>query len=133
MMNEVFEHLRIDPITTLAEVVRVLRPGGRLLLSTPNLSSYRGYANLVRRGHAWAIAASPFVEYTKLRTLGHMGHVREYTPQEVGEFLYACGIRPTTLIFRGSPRTRKERLAVGVRRSLLPFFSIIAEKPVRAS
>ncbi|MGH2595267.1 MAG: class I SAM-dependent methyltransferase [Actinomycetota bacterium] len=129
MMNEVFEHLRIDPIATMTEVVRVLKPAGRLLLSTPNLASYRGYVNLVRRGHAWAIDADPYAEYTKLRTLGHMGHVREYTPREVGEFLDACGLRPTTLIYRGVARTPKERLAVALRRSLLPFFSIIAEKP----
>ena len=34
IMNEIFEHLRVDLIFTMTEVLRVLRPGGILLLST---------------------------------------------------------------------------------------------------
>lgn len=37
IFNEVFEHLRINPILTLKEINRVLKPGGILLLTTPNL------------------------------------------------------------------------------------------------
>lgn len=36
LFNEVFEHLRIDLIFTMSELKRVLKPGGRLFLSTPN-------------------------------------------------------------------------------------------------
>jgi 2-polyprenyl-3-methyl-5-hydroxy-6-metoxy-1,4-benzoquinol methylase len=37
-MNHVLEHLH-DPVGTLAEVRRILKPGGRLWLATPNLDS----------------------------------------------------------------------------------------------
>lgn len=126
MMNEVFEHLRIDPIATLAESTRVLRQGGLLLLSTPNLASFRGYINLLREKHAWAIGANPFSEYSKLRTIGHMGHVREYTHREVVEFVGNCGLTPILLLFRGGPSGWKERVATAIRPSLLPYCSLVA-------
>ena len=42
IFNEVFEHLRINPIFTMREVHRVLKPEGILMLSTPNLTSWKG-------------------------------------------------------------------------------------------
>jgi SAM-dependent methyltransferase len=129
MMNEVFEHLRIDLIGTMAELTRVLRPGGRLLLCTPNLASYRGYVNLLLHQHASALGADPYKAFSKLRRLGHMGHVREYTAREVADFLSACGLEPLRAIYRGHPATRKERLATTLRPSLSPYVTILAVKP----
>ena len=70
-----------------------------------------------------------FEEFAMLHTVGHMGHVREYTPREVIGFLTRCGLRPVQLIYRGSPGGWKEGLFTRFRRSLLPFFSVVAEKP----
>src|SRR5690606_12190776 len=75
VFNELFEHLRIDPIFTLSEVHRVLKPGGLLYLSTPNLRSLVGIANFLLRGRAYSCRARPHEEFMKLRTIGHMGHV----------------------------------------------------------
>src|SRR5439155_563742 len=41
---EILEHLRVDPLFALAEVNRVLRPGGRLVLTTPNFYSAQNIA-----------------------------------------------------------------------------------------
>ena len=48
-------------------------------------------------------------EYRKLETLGHMGHVRLYSPSEVAKFLEQMGFRVEVIIHRGkwpSPPTK---------------------------
>jgi len=83
IMTEVLEHLRVDPLWTLREIHRVLRPGGNLLLTTPNLFSIYTLYNVMTTGKF----NDPYEEYNKIRTLGHMGHVREYTAAEVKSML----------------------------------------------
>ena len=129
LMNELFEHLRIQPIATLEEVLRVIRPGGRLMLSTPNLRSLRGVRNLLLHNQGHASSAGVYRQYDKLRTLGHMGHVREYTTYEVCEFLERIGFEVEELVFRGG----HGRGAVGLLERWLPawrpFFTVVAQVP----
>ena len=128
LFNELFEHLRIDPIFTLGEARRVLEPGGSLLLSTPNLRSFRGLKNLLLHSRGHAVSGGVYRQYEKLRRLGHMGHVREYTTREVGAFVERIGFAVEKVIFRGG----HGRGAVGVAERLLPsmrpFFSLVAIK-----
>jgi 2-polyprenyl-3-methyl-5-hydroxy-6-metoxy-1,4-benzoquinol methylase len=48
--TEVIEHLE-NPRAVFRELSRLLRPGGRLLLTTPNQESIRSLASLIVRGH----------------------------------------------------------------------------------
>jgi SAM-dependent methyltransferase len=128
VFNEIFEHLRIDPIFTVSELGRVLRPGGQLLLSTPNLRSLSGLVNFLLRGRGYGLSADPWDEYTKLRKLGHMGHVREYTTSEVTRFLDNSGLTPRRIIYRGRYRPLLARLATGVLPGLRPFFTVVASR-----
>ncbi len=87
IFNEIFEHLRINPIQTLREINRVLHPDGILTLSTPNLYSVRNIVNfLLGKGFD-----DPYEEFLKLETIQHMGHVREYSVRQVKEFLEKTG------------------------------------------
>ena len=45
---EVLEHLDVDPMFMLAELNRDLKPGGRLILTTPNITSSRGLWKMLR-------------------------------------------------------------------------------------
>ena len=132
LFNELFEHLRIDPIFTLREAHRVLRPGGALLLSTPNLRSYRGLRNLLVHNRGHAVSGGVYHQYEKLETLGHMGHVREYTSREVAEFLERIGFSVEQAVFRGG----HGRGLVGVGERLLPalrpFFTLVARREAAA-
>lgn len=86
---EVFEHLRINPIDTLRELTRVLKPGGYLLTQTPNLYSSTKLLRLIK-GKGFD---NPFKEFNKLKTIGHMGHTRIYTRLQVEEFLKKTGTK----------------------------------------
>ncbi len=71
---ETIEHV-VDPLKAMKEIHRVLRPGGRLLLTTPNylgpMGLYRGYLRL--RGRRYTEGGQPICHLTSLpRTLTWM-------------------------------------------------------------
>jgi 2-polyprenyl-3-methyl-5-hydroxy-6-metoxy-1,4-benzoquinol methylase len=126
VLNEVLEHLRINPIFTLRQARRVLRPGGTLLLSTPNLRSVNGIRNLLLRGRSYAVANNIFDEYRKLETVGHMGHVREYAPGDVTDLLSRVGFRVIDLVFRSQQRNFVAEQFCRIRPEFRQFVSYIA-------
>lgn len=128
IFNEIFEHLRIDPISTFAEIRRVLRAGGRLLLSTPNGASFSNLRNLLifDRG----LDNGVYESFDALRTVGHMGHVREYTLSDVVEFLTSAGFECLHATFRGRYPTNFGQLAARLVPSLRPHFTVVARKPL---
>jgi SAM-dependent methyltransferase len=132
VFNELFEHLRINPVFTLRQAHRVLRPDGVLLLSTPNLRSFRGIRNLVVRNQGHAVSAGVYEQYQKLEKVGHMGHVREYTTREVADFLTRIGFRIDAIIYRGGHGAGLVGLAERLAPSMRPFFTVVAAKDVRA-
>ena len=75
--NQVFEHLK-NIWLPMSEIFRVLRPGGTLLLSVPNLASLHNRLLL-------ACGRQP----TSIRTLGP--HVRGYTFGEIRAFVRLGG------------------------------------------
>ena len=97
LLAEVFEHLRIDLVSTFEELRRVLKPGGTLVLSTVNPLSFRKLARLLLRRRTSPI----YEQYLKLRTLGHMGHVREYTAEDVKEFARRLHFSCEKTLYRG--------------------------------
>lgn len=96
LFNEIFEHLRINPIATLKEVNRVIKPGGIMMLTTPNLYALHTVVNyLIGRG-----IRQPFKQFNSLNTLGHMGHIREYSVKEVEVFLNNTGYKVLYVKYR---------------------------------
>jgi SAM-dependent methyltransferase len=79
---EILEHLLINPSHMLSEVHRVVRPGGYLLLTTPNVLRWENLLSL----HAGRNI------YDRYHGNGIYGrHNREYSPTEVRELLHANG------------------------------------------
>ncbi|MDB4476201.1 class I SAM-dependent methyltransferase [bacterium] len=128
IFNEVFEHLRINPIHALSEIHRVLKPMGILMLSSPNLKSLVGIIRYFFYGKAYSSAADLYTEYSKLAKLGHMGHVREYTTTEITEFLGHLGFHIDHLVYRGKYSNPAAQQLVSAIPKLRPFVSYIAKK-----
>ncbi len=87
LFNEIFEHLRIDPISALNEINRVLKLDKIMMLTTPNLYTL---PNMISFFFGRSINDA-YEEFEKIHTLGHMGHIREYSTKEVKRFLEHAG------------------------------------------
>ena len=75
--NQVFEHLK-NVWLPMSEIARVLRPGGHLIFSVPNLASLH---NRVMLAFGW--------QPSSIRTFGP--HVRSFTYRQALEFLTYAG------------------------------------------
>jgi SAM-dependent methyltransferase len=121
VLSEVFEHLRLNPPRFLRGLREKLKPNGIFILTTPNLYSARGINNFIKKGRAEVLCSKPHIEYQKLDTLGHMGHVREYTLEEIKETLYHCGFIVVDIKHR--EYIKKMRLVESLIVKIFPRFS----------
>ena len=124
ILAEVFEHLRVDLNETTREIHRVLRPGGWFYLSTPNFLSLGRSIKLLKEGKTSPI----FPAYEKLRDVGHMGHTREYTKNDICEFLQLHGFEIERVIYRGLGYNTLARAIKRAFPSLRDWFGVVARK-----
>ncbi|MFJ4789703.1 class I SAM-dependent methyltransferase [Streptomyces sp. NPDC088794] len=122
LFSEVVEHL-VDPDAALDEIRRVLRPGGHLMLSTPNLAAW------YNRGLLLAGVQPVFSEVSLRAIHGRpgsevVGHLRLYTARALSEFVAASGF--TVVAVKGAPFH-------GVPRALRPLDRLACARPSLAS
>jgi glycosyltransferase involved in cell wall biosynthesis/SAM-dependent methyltransferase len=100
---ELLEHLPTDPMHMMGEINRILKPGGNLVLTTPNIASLRSIAAVLQGFH-------PQLFSTYLRPQEgdkDARHHREYTPLEIRQLLENSGFEVTLLEtgpFRDEPK-----------------------------
>lgn len=101
---ELIEHLAEDPMHMMAEINRVVRLGGHLVLTTPNIASLRAIAAVLQGYHPGYF---PAYLRPEARWQGEARHTREYTPREVARLLVDAGfevVRLETGPYREAPR-----------------------------
>ena len=92
---ELIEHLFTDPMHMMSEINRILKPGGHLLITTPNLGSLRAISAILLGYHP-----SFFPAYIRPRREGEEAearHNREYVPMEVQHLLTNSGFEVVRL------------------------------------
>jgi SAM-dependent methyltransferase len=94
LCTELFEHLGNDPMHCLVEINRILKPGGCLLLSTPNVCSIRAIAAILTGYHPGFFPA-----FIRPNPGGEVDprHHREYAPREIHQALEDAGFAVQTL------------------------------------
>ncbi len=100
---ELIEHLFEDPMHLMAEVNRILKPSGHLVLTTPNVAALRGISAILQGYHPGFFHA-----YIRPAESGEVDarHNREYTPREVHKLLETAGfevVKLETGEFRDEP------------------------------
>ena len=101
---ELIEHLPSDPMHMMGEINRVLKPGGALVLTTPNIASARAVSAILQGFHPMLFPA-----YIRPNPSGETEarHNREYSPREIKDLLENSGFEVTALEtgpFREEPK-----------------------------
>lgn len=127
LFNETIEHLEGRPHGVLAEIRRVLRPGGRLFLTTPNVAGIRNRLRLL-------LGKNIYTDLATLRTVEpHKLHHREYVLGELTALAAGCGLRPVRAAHlhfgKERPADTLFRAATALQPSLRSNLYLEAERP----
>lgn len=96
---ELIEHLAEDPMHMMMELNRVMKWGGRVVITTPNIASAVSIQKAMR-------GLSPYISghYNRENPFSHLSdrHNREYTPGDVRTVLEASGFEVVELVTHDS-------------------------------
>lgn len=107
-LMEVLEHV-IDPEAVLRGAIRLLRPGGALVGTTPNIESL----NFKILGIGWSVVAPP--EHVTLFSFRALGQLLRRFPLEI-RYLRTTGLNPTELVPRRRGRVSATERNAGAQR-----------------
>jgi SAM-dependent methyltransferase len=92
---ELIEHLPNDPMHMMSEINRILRPGGHLVLTTPNITSLRAIGAIMHGYHPGFFPA--YILPAKEGEEPEARHNREYAPREIEYLFRDSGFEVVTL------------------------------------
>ena len=130
VLAEVLEHMRTDIIGTLKFLRDGLREEGYLYLTTPNFFYLSVFIDRIRTGRS---GPGVMHEWSKLKRLGHMGHVREYSRAELVELFNGVGFEIVDIKHRNEKNLTNEQHGMFVRiccRALERIFNRFAKELV---
>jgi SAM-dependent methyltransferase len=90
---ELLEHLTEDPMFMMLEINRILKLGGQLVLTTPNIGSLRAISAILQGYHPGFFPA--YIHPPEPGKEPEARHNREYTPREIRQLMLDSGLEPT--------------------------------------
>lgn len=91
VLMEVLEHLKLPPGRTISRIASLIAPGGRLILTTPNIARQ---ANIEALKYGRNIVEAYREDLQdNLDVTDYVSHIREYTISEVVEHVENAGLR----------------------------------------
>jgi SAM-dependent methyltransferase len=111
---EIIEHLTVDPVHTLVQINRILKEGGHMIITTPNVLRYENVIKLItgRNIHD---------HYSGYGAYGR--HNREYTPEELRLLVESMGFKAVKLYTRVTGSINIEGFSIKRFRGLIQFFT----------
>lgn len=130
LLMDVIEHFYVNPLFALREIARVMKPGGKLLVTTDNLYSLR-YMKRFLSGRSINNAVE---EWQKLEKIGHRGHIRLYSKRELRMFFAASGISAKEGgYYHHDMETISKAIYSCCPKSFLPHQWLVGEKPTKSA
>jgi len=119
IFTEVIEHLSFNPVNVIKEIIRVLKPGGHLILTTPNQNNLFTKCKCLLGKSIYTSIESFFMDGTKYAI-----HWREYTMDELIYLLNRVGFN---IIEKGylNSKTAKAGLLREVARKIVSFVQFL--------
>lgn len=113
LCSEVIEHL-FSPDDLLDEMKRLLKPDGYILLTTPNLASWKNRLALLLGWQPFASEVSTRDRYgNPLAARGRpSGHIRLFTLRALLEMARAAGLRPSQVFGVAAPSPQRNLIGV---------------------
>jgi SAM-dependent methyltransferase len=118
---ELLEHLAEDPMHMLAEINRILKPGGHVVITTPSAGSLRAISAILEGYHPGFFPA--YIRPPAEGVEPEARHNREYVPREIRQLLADAGFETTLLEtgpFRELPKPELEWVTHLIARYELP-------------
>ncbi len=122
-MGQILEHFTYSPRKPFGEILRVLKPGGILVVDVPNVGEWHNFYRLVRGKNILYDYKKHYIDddpvfYKGLPYFNRHNH--EFTPTDLRALAETCGFQVVNIAYIRSRRSGKK----GFRRLEVPFSAL---------
>ena len=123
-MGQILEHFTYSPKKPFSEILRVLKPGGILVVDVPNVGEWHNFYRLIRGKNILYDYKKHYIEDEPIFYKGLpffiSRHTHEFTPTDLRALAETCGFNVVKIAYIRSRSASKK----GLRRLEVPFSAL---------